>query len=142
MKNSWKELGLVLLKFFIAWTLVRAVIRQPNMALQEKDILVIVGSVFTFSWLTLAFIKEAWSGLAAALNISVAAVFFYFQWGDFGLLYAQIALGSLLIMSIVILGYELIGAARREKGIWLPVLVNIIVLIGCLFGLEAILPLF
>lgn len=142
MKNSWKEFGLGLLKFIFAWAFVRVILRQPDMELQDKDILVIVGATFAFSWLILAFIKEEWSGLIVATNIVIATIFFYFKWGDFGLMYAQIALGSLLIMSVIIFGYEFVKTLKNERGAWLPTLVNSIVLAGFLFGLEEILQLF
>ena len=138
MKQLWKSQALGLLWFLIVYALIRLVLRQPAAAIQDAEILIIVGSALAFCWLTLAFIKESLSGLSASLNLSVTTIFFFFNWGYFGFLKAEIALGSLLIVSVIILGYELIKALQKEREAWFSVLVNAIVLLVFLFLIEKI----
>lgn len=142
MKQLWKSQGLGLLWFVITYALIRVILRHPNAAIQEVEMMVITAAALAFSWLVLAFISDSLSGLSASLNLGVTTSFFFVYWGDFGLIKVQIALAVLIIMSVFIFGHEFIKMVKKEKGLWLPVLVNIVVLLGFIFSLEAIIPLF
>ncbi len=142
MKQLWKSQGLGLLWFVIIYALIRVILRQPGAAIQDAETLIIVGAAFAFSWLALTFISDSLSGLSASLNLGITSSFFFLYWGDFGFMKAEIALAVLIIMSVFIFGYEFIKNIKKEKEVWLPVLVNIVVLLGCIFGLEAVIPLF
>lgn len=140
--KSWKTFGWSLFKVLVIWTIGRIIVQQPNVAIQDAETMVIVGSALAFCWLVLAFIKESWSGLYLALNLSIVTAFFFLRWGDLGLMNVKIAILSLFIMSAAICFYEFIRLLRKEKMVWLPVVLNILILLLFLSGLEALMPLF
>ena len=132
MKNFFQDFGLGLIKFSLAWALVRLLCLLPEAANQDKSMLIKVVSFVVFAFLSLSFFRYDRSGLRFSANVAIATVFFYLQWGDFGLIVCQIALGSLLITSFFIFFYEI----KMKKELWVSALINAVILIGFLYGFE------
>ncbi len=141
MKQLWKDLSKGLLWFVCVYALVRVILGHPDAGIQDKATFAIVISAFALSWLVYSYLKEEIAGLVVALNLSAVSVFSYLKWGDFGLQTVQIAIGIVMIMSVIIFVIELASILKREAGAWLPVTVQSVAVVSFLFLMELLVPL-
>lgn len=140
MKQLWKDLSKGLLWFVCIYALARTILSHPNAGIQDTETIAVSLSAFSLCWLVYAYLKEEVSGLTVALNLSAAAIFSFFKWGDFGLQTVQIAIGMVMIMSVIIFVVELVSILKREAGAWLPVTVQLVVVVAFLSLMEFLIP--